>query len=176
MLGANTGTRSRRKTLRLELGGTSNTGAHAAGWRNQRYQSEITHQLNRWVFFIYSYMMQTEDFTPELLRSVGSTQLETPLQKVLKKVPQTTQLMVRDLRTGVRRFDPNPARTPIDILQLASILLAVKKKQLSTDDFELWSYQDGVYDINKNGWSEKLSKWDYLVTLDEIMSKLNKSR
>ena len=120
--------------------------------------------------------MQTEDFTPDLLRSIGSTKLETPLQKVLKKVPQTTQLMIRDLRTGVRRFDPNPERTPIDILQLVSILLAVKKKQLSPDDFELWSHQDGVYDINKNGWSEKLSKWDYLSTLDEMMSKLNKSK
>ena len=79
---------------------------------------------------------------------------QTPLEKVLASVPTTQPMYVRDMNRRTksisRVFTPIDA-TPINRLQLLYIIHGVMTGKLKPEDFELWTYEDGVFHINPEG-------------------------
>lgn len=104
---------------------------------------------------------------------------KTPLEKVLESVPSTTNMYVRDLNKRVKRitlgFTPVDAK-PINKLQLLYIIHGVMSGELKPEDFELWTYEDGVFHVLPDGTCEKLKQWDYDRSVDDIILKMNEIR
>lgn len=102
---------------------------------------------------------------------------QTPLEKVLARVPTISPLYVRDknrqTKSIMREFIPIDA-TPINKLQLLYILHGVMTGELKPEDFELWTYEDGVFHINPDGTCEKLKQWDYEKATRNIILEMNK--
>lgn len=105
---------------------------------------------------------------------------QTPLEKVLASVPTTQPMYVRDKRRQTKRlvnsfidtFIPSEAK-PINKLQLLYILHGVMTGELKPEDFELWTYEDGVFHVQPDGTCEKLKQWDYSKTEMDILFKMN---
>ena len=104
---------------------------------------------------------------------------KTPLEKVLAQVPNISPLYVRDknrqTKSIVREFIPVDA-TPINKLQLLYILHGVMTGELKPEDFELWTYEDGVFHVMPDGTCEKLKQWAYERATWEILLKMNNLR
>ena len=102
---------------------------------------------------------------------------QTPLEKVLASVPTTQPMYVRDMNKRTksisRVFTPIDA-TPINRLQLLYIIHGVMVGELKPEDFELWTYEDGVFHINPDGTCEKLKRWDYEKATWKIILEKNK--
>lgn len=100
---------------------------------------------------------------------------QTPLEKVLASVPTTQPMYVRDMnrrtRTITTGFTPVDAK-PINTLQLLHIIYGVMSGNLKPEEFELWTYEDGVFHIGPDGRCDKIKDWDYSKAVDNIVAKI----
>jgi hypothetical protein len=105
---------------------------------------------------------------------------KTPLEKVLASIPSTQQMYVRDQHKRIKglslMFNTPLNAKPINKLELLYILHAVMSGELKPEDFELWTYEDGVFHVAPDGTCEKLKQWDYDRAICDVLLKMNNIR